>query len=123
MDNYGSAAAAGGLAVYYIICLAVCAVVIVAQWKIFTKAGEAGWKAIVPFVNCWTLFKIVTGSGARMFMTLIPVFGEIYFYIVMFKLAKAFGKSNGFGVGMIFLSPIFECILAFDNSEYIGPQA
>lgn len=36
------------------------------------------------------------------------------------RLAKAFGKSGGFAVGLIFLYPIFICILGFDNSVYIG---
>ena len=40
------------------------------------------------------------------------------------ELAKAFGKSGGFAVGLIFLSVIFYCILAFDKSEYLGvPQS
>lgn len=27
---------------------------VVAYWKIFEKAGEPGWKAIVPFYNTYT---------------------------------------------------------------------
>ena len=34
------------------------------------------------------------------------------------KLGKAFNKSAGFIVGMVFLNPIFYGILAFDKSEY-----
>ena len=37
------------------------------------------------------------------------------------KLAKAFGKGGGFAVGLIFLSIIFYCILAFGKAQYIGP--
>lgn len=37
------------------------------------------------------------------------------------KLAKAFGKSGGFAVGLLFLSIIFCCILAFGKAQYIGP--
>ena len=40
--------------------------------------------------------------------------------ITMVKLAKAFGKSGGFAVGLIFLSIIFYCILAFGDAQYIG---
>ena len=43
--------------------------------------------------------------------------------ITMVKLAKAFGKGGGFAVGLIFLSIIFYCILAFGPSTYLGvPQ-
>ena len=36
------------------------------------------------------------------------------------KLAKAFGKSGGFAVGLIFLPYVFYPILAFDGSVYQG---
>ena len=32
---------------------------IVALWKIFTKAGEPGWKSIIPIYNIIMLLKIV----------------------------------------------------------------
>ena len=42
-----------------IMSLAIAVLTIVAMWKIFTKAGEAGWKAIIPSYNQYILFKIV----------------------------------------------------------------
>jgi hypothetical protein len=36
-------------------------------------------------------------------------------------MAKVFGHGVGFGVGLLFLSPIFLPILAFDGSTYLGP--
>jgi hypothetical protein len=38
-------------------------------------------------------------------------------------LAKSFGKSEGFTVGLILLSPIFMCILGFGDAVYLGPAA
>ena len=38
------------------------------------------------------------------------------------KLAKAFGKGGGFAVGLLFLSIIFYCILAFGKAQYIGTE-
>lgn len=37
-------------------------------------------------------------------------------------MAHAYGKSTGFGIGMLFLSPIFCAILGFGDAEYQGPQ-
>ena len=37
------------------------------------------------------------------------------------KLAKVFGKSGLFAVGLIFLSVIFQLILAFGSAEYVKP--
>ncbi|MEZ4508200.1 MAG: DUF5684 domain-containing protein [Eubacteriales bacterium] len=36
---------------------------IVALWKIFEKAGEPGWAAIIPFYNAYVLFKITWGTA------------------------------------------------------------
>ena len=49
----------------------------------------------------------------------------IYFISVFFNLqmAKAFGKSEGFGIGLLVCAPIFKFLIAFDNDiQYIGPQ-
>ena len=32
---------------------------VIAHWRMFTKAGEAGWKSIVPFYSDYTMFKLV----------------------------------------------------------------
>lgn len=32
---------------------------IIAYWRIFTKAGQPGWKSIIPIYSDYTLFKIV----------------------------------------------------------------
>ena len=93
---------------------------IVAMWKIFEKAGEPGWASIIPFYNIYVLFKITWGSGWKFLLLLIPFANIVIAIITMVKLAKAFGKSGGFAVGLIFLSVIFYCILAFDQSQYQG---
>lgn len=104
--------------------LAVAVLGIVAMWKIFEKAGEPGWAAIIPFYNLYVLFKITWGSGWKFLLLLIPIANIVFLIITMVKLAKAFGKSGGFAVGLIFLSVIFYCILAFDQSQYLGvPQS
>ncbi len=115
------AAASGVMAVYYIICIAISALCIVGMWKVFTKAGEAGWKSIIPIYNGMTLFKIIYGRPAKFFMLLIPVFGEILMIAAYVRLGQVFGKSVGFRLGLVFLSPVFLLILAFDKSEYVGP--
>ena len=95
---------------------------VIAMWKIFQKAGEEGWKAIIPFYNLYTFVKIIDGNGIKFLLFLIPIVNLIYAIILDVRLAKAFGKSGGFAVGLIFLGPIFELILAFDSSEYQGPH-
>ena len=93
---------------------------IVALWKIFTKAGEPGWAAIIPFYSSYVLFKITWGNGWKFLLMLIPFANIVIMIITQVKLAKAFGKSNGFAVGLVLLSTIFMLILGFGNSQYQG---
>ena len=113
--------------IFMILCLALAVFSIVCMWKVFQKAGKEGWKAIVPFLNVYTLFEITWGNGwlfLLLFLSVIPVIGSIAVLVISIityvKLAKAFGKSGGFAVGLIFLSVIFMGILAFDSSTYLG---
>ena len=99
-----------------------CIVSLIAMWKIFTKAGEPGWKCLIPIYNVYTEFKIAYGSGWRFLLLLIP-FANIVFLILFYvEFARAFGKGAGFVVGMIFLPWLFTLILAFGNAEYCGSK-
>lgn len=51
------------LAVMGIIALVIFILQIVAKWKIFTKADEHGWAALIPFYNTYVLYKITWGSS------------------------------------------------------------
>ena len=44
-------AAMGVIMVYLVIILAIYVVQIIAMWKLFNKAGEKGWKSIIPIYN------------------------------------------------------------------------
>ena len=109
--------------IIYIICaIAVYVLLVIANWKIFTKAGEAGWKSIIPFYNLYIFCKIVDGNGWKFLLLLIPIVDIVYYVFLDIKTAKAFGKSTGFAVGLIFLPNIFTLILGFGSAEYIGPN-
>lgn len=116
----------GAMMVPMIISIIFAIVMIVAQWKIFTKAGEAGWKCLIPIYNLVVLFKIVGLSPLLLLVALIPFVGWAAMGVIMIveavKLGQAFGKSTGFIVGLILFGPIFQLILAFGSSEYVGPQ-
>jgi len=123
--------------IVYILC-------IIAWWKIFAKAGEAGWKAIIPIYNLYILCHII-GINFWIFYLGIPIvlgiisavlgsdntfanlltgcyslFIEIYTAI---KLGDAFKKGIGFKVGLVLLPAIFYMILGFSDSKYIGKKA
>ena len=54
------AAMLGGILTFISLFLIVMMILtIVARWKMFTKAGEAGWKSLIPIYCDYTLFKLV----------------------------------------------------------------
>lgn len=113
-------ASAGFVIGWMLAILAMAVLMIVAMWRIFAKAGEAGWKAVIPFYNTYILYKITWGNGLYFLLLLIPCANFVIQIITSVKLAKVFGKEIGFTLGLIFLGPIFQLILAFDSSEYQG---
>ena len=129
-----------------IVTLALMILLTVSNWKIFVKAGEPGWKAIIPFYNAYTQFKFSVGNG-WMFLTMyVPYFlmtiftnlmnsnpDSLIFPILVIvaaiitvissiwvtvNMCKHFGKGIGFAIGAILLSFIFYPILAFGSAQY-----
>ena len=58
MDSSILAAIMGMGAAVLVISLIMLVLLIVAGWRIFEKAGEAGWKIFIPVYNAYTYFKI-----------------------------------------------------------------
>ncbi|MGO9027731.1 MAG: DUF5684 domain-containing protein [Acidimicrobiales bacterium] len=116
------AASSGGGAIVSIIYLAVIVFEIVALWKVFEKAGEPGWWAIIPIANVIITLKIIGRHWAWIFIALVPFVGGIILGIIIaIDLAKSFAKSGAFAVGLFFLGFIFVPILGFGDARYVGP--
>jgi hypothetical protein len=115
METSGSAAggAFGG-----IIGLAIAVLMIVAVWRVFTKAGQPGWAAIIPIYNTIILLRIAGKPWWWLLLMLIPLVNIIVLIMTWAGLAANFGKGSGFVIGLIFLSPIFILILAFGSAAY-----
>ncbi|WP_414663972.1 DUF5684 domain-containing protein [Horticoccus sp. 23ND18S-11] len=103
-----------------LVCLAILIVVIAGLWKVFVKAGHPGWAAIIPIYNVYILLKIAGRPGWWLLLFLVPVVSFVIAIFVAIDIAKAFGKSAGFGVGLAFLGPIFYPILGFGDATYRG---
>ena len=142
----------GSLATISIIAIVYYVLLVIAQWKIFTKAGEAGWKSIIPIYSTYITYKISWKKKNLFWATLaatvlafvlspfsIQADGSInyaMFFIAMLLLlfafvvnillvvrkCRAFGHGVGFAIGMLFFEPIFTLILGFGSSAYLGPQ-
>lgn len=107
----------------WIVWVVLAVLAIIAMWKIFTKAGEAGWKSLIPFYNNYLLFRIA-GRNGWWFLGLFVPFLNIFVTIMLsIDLAKHFGKSTLFGVvGLWLFSIVGYFMLAFGSATYVGPK-
>jgi hypothetical protein len=103
--------------------LLVALLLIVAMWKVFTKAGQPGWASIIPIYNIYIWCKIVGRPWWWILLMLIPFVNFIVAIILCIDLAKSFGKGVGFGIGLALLGIIFFPILGFGSAQYQGPSA
>jgi hypothetical protein len=97
--------------------------IIIAQWKIYEKAGEAGWACIIPIYSFYILLRIIGKPWWWILMMLVPFVNLIFAIWALNLLSKSFGKSEGFTLGMIFFPFIFYPILGFGSAEYQGAQS
>ncbi len=94
---------------------------VVAFWKVFTKAGKPGWAAIIPIYNMYVLVKIAGRPGWWLLLFLIPFVNIVISLLIALDVAKAFGKSTIFGVfGLWLFSFIGYLILGFGKATYMG---
>src|SRR4029450_5663072 len=103
--------------------LLIALLLIVAMWKVFTKAGQPGWASIIPIYNIYIWGKIVGRPAWWRILLFIPVVNFFIARILSIDVAKSFGKGAGFGIGLALLGIIFWPILGFGSAQYQGPSA
>ena len=104
-----------------VIYIAIIVLMIASQWVIYQKAKKPGWACIVPIYNVIVLLEIVGKPWWWLLLMLIPFVNIVLGIWVINLLAKSFGKTEGFTVGLILLSIVFYPILAFGDAKYKGP--
>ena len=87
-------------------------------WLIYVKAGRSGWLIFIPIINIYVLLRIAGQPGWYLLLLFIPLVNLFVIILMWLGLAKAFGKSGLFGLGLIFFNWIFLVGLAFGQSEY-----
>lgn len=112
------------MSLFFILSLVFFLACIAGLWKIFEKAGEPGWKAIVPFYNFYIWLKIIKKPLWWYIFLLIPFINVFVILIMVVEILKCYGK---FGLGEQALGVIFPFIylpyLGFSAKErYIHPD-
>lgn len=124
--------------------------IVIGLAKVFEKAGEKGWKAIIPFYNLYIVFKIIGKEKKFPVIIVLAVIAIILAvlpsiisistlnaiivvsYVILiailfvtlvtvpFDLSIKFNHGGLFGLGLLFFMPILMLVLGFDSSEYVG---
>ena len=93
---------------------------IAGTWRVFAKAGEPGWAAIVPIYH-WVIEAKIAGKGGGWVFAewILGPFGWLFVRpTIGIGVAKSFGRTVAFGVGIGLLPFFFYPMLAWDGSEY-----
>jgi len=104
--------------VTWVLIIAIIILQIAAWWKMFEKAGQPGWAAIIPIYNMYVLCKVAGKPGWWVILLLIPLVNIIAIFLVSLGVARNFGKGALFAVGLFFLGFIFYPILGFGSAQY-----
>ena len=111
--------------------------------KMFQKAGEAGWKAFIPYYNKFVCFKMawntkvfwpylaglllvqyLPSESENLLINLAIIAGAIVAGVIGVKrdihIAESFGKTKKWGVLLFFFPFIVSLILGYGNAEYQG---
>jgi uncharacterized membrane protein len=121
------AASNGGGIIAIVVYIVIIVLALVGFWKTLEKGGESGAWALLFLTGC--LYPVaflpvcrMTGRpGWWVILLYIPIVNIVVLAILSIDLAKSFGKSTGYGIGLWLLSFIFYPMLGFGESRYEGP--
>lgn len=91
---------------------------IIAMWKVFEKAGQPGWGSLIPIYNTYIMLKVAGRPGWWLLLFFVPIVNFVIAIIMMVDIAKNFGKSSMFALGLILLGVIFFPILGYGDAEW-----
>lgn len=91
---------------------------VIGMWAVFTKAGESGWKAIIPIYNLYVLRRVAGKSFLWFLLLFVPVLNVLVFFLITLSVAEKFGKGLLYSLGMMFLPFVFYPMLGLGSSVY-----
>jgi hypothetical protein len=106
--------------ILFLVCFILLIITVAGVWKTFQKAGKPGWAAIVPIYGQYIMIQIAGRQWWWLLLMLIPYVNIVVDLIISIDIARAFGKSAGFGVGLFFLPFVFYPLLAGSDAVFTG---
>ena len=99
-------------------------IVAVFAWGIFEKAGEPGWKTLVPFYNLYVWLQIIEKPLWWYIFLLVPFLNVFMVMLMIVELAKGFEKNALWEQGVAVIFPfVYLPYLGFSDKEKFIPVA
>ena len=105
--------------------LAVATIYVIAEWRLFSKAGIPGWAIFVPIYNTYCLFRLLFGKGWLFLLLLVPLVNILLVLILPFRLGAVYSDNAGgfaLGLGFLFLPYLFVLLVGLGPFHYHGPN-
>jgi len=112
----------GSIAILGVVYLVLFIIYIVSMWKLFTKMGQPGWQGIIPLLNAYVIFKLAGKEGWWVILLIVPCINIVAAFFLAQSTAKLFGKELGWTICLFLFPGISHIVLAFGDSQYVGPQ-
>lgn len=94
----------------------------VSLFFLFPKAGEEGWKGLVPGLNFITWCKIIGQKSSHAAWLLFPIVNIFTFAGMTVDMARSFNKFSFADAAMsVIYAPAYFFKLAFGDEKYAGP--
>jgi len=79
--------------------------IILGLWKLFEKAGQKGWEALIPVYNCLVLVRIIGRPWWWVLLLFIPLLNLFVLLEIIVDLLRSFGKDRFQDYGLAILFP------------------
>ncbi len=95
-----------------------------ALYKLFPKAGQPAWAALIPFYNIWIIQKkICKKPWYWIFFLLMPGLNLVMFGCILYNLARAYGKYSSKELfNAVVLFPYYFVKIANDKTTVYVPK-
>jgi len=105
--------------------LAVITLYLAGWWKMYQKAGQPGWAAIIPIYNMIVLARIVgKPEWWGIVAALVPCVNIVFGIWLINLLMKSFGKEVPlWTILAVFFGIVVFPLLGFGDARYLGPTA
>jgi hypothetical protein len=92
-------------------------------WKLFQKADEPGWAAIIPIYNTWVMAKIAGMNPVMIILLIIPLVNVIFAFVLAYKFVESFGFGVGGFLLYLLFNPLMAIYMGFSSEvTYVGKK-